>query len=263
MRKYFNIFKAEFMSNIQYALNVALGCIGFLVFVVTFYYVWQHIYSNPDELINGYSMTQMIWYLTITEIIYTSVKASKLCKEICKDVKSGNITYNLNKPYSYIAYILFRQLGRCIFDIVIQMTIGVGVVFLLVKEMPVASVENMILILFSCILAQIISILLIVIIGLFSFKIDDATPFYWLYSKFIILIGVIFPIEFFPESIQGILVYTPIYVIAYGPAKLFVDFSVNNFVSITIAQLLYIFFTYSICLAIYNSGVKRLNVNGG
>jgi len=205
----------------------------------------------------------MIWYLTITEIIYTSIKASKLCKEICKDVKSGNITYNLNKPYSYIAFILFRQFGRCLFDLIIQMTIGIGVVFLLVKEIPVASVWHMILILFSCILAQIISILLIVIIGLFSFKIDDATPFYWLYSKFIILIGVIFPIEFFPESIQGILVYTPVYVTAYGPAKLFVDFSMNNFISITIAQLLYIFFTYSICLAIYNSGVKRLNVNGG
>ena len=263
MRKYINIFKAEFMSNIQYALNIALGSIGFLIFVVTFYYIWQYIYSDPNELINGYSMTQMVWYLTITEIIYTSVKASKLCKEICKDVKSGNITYNLNKPYSYVAYILFKELGRCIFDIIIQMTIGVGAVFLLVKEIPVANIWHMFLILISCVLAQIISILLIVAIGLMSFKIDDATPFYWLYSKFIILIGVIFPIEFFPQSIQGILTYTPIYVIAYGPAKLFVDFSMDNFISIIVAQIVYMFFTYTLCLAMYNSGVKKLNVNGG
>ncbi len=263
MRKYLNIFKAEFMSNIQYALNIALGSIGFLIFVVTFYYIWQHIYSDPKELINGYSMTQMIWYLTITEIIYTSVKASKLCKEICKDIKSGNVTYNLNKPYSYIAYVLFKEMGRCVFDIIIQMTVGLTTVFILVKEFPVANIWQMILILLSCVFAQIISILLITIIGLFSFKIDDATPFYWLYSKFIILIGVIFPIEFFPESIQGILTYTPIYVIAYGPAKLFVDFSTSNFVSIIFAQILYVFLTYGVCVAIYNSGVKKLNVNGG
>ena len=263
MRKYINIFKAELMSNVQYAVNIALGSIGFLIFVMTFYYIWQYIYSNPDELINGYSMTQMIWYLTITEIIYTSIKSRKICREICNDVKSGNITYNLNKPYSYVAFILFKELGRCIFDIIIQMAVGIGAVFLLVKEIPISNIWQMALVIVSCVLAQVISILLIVVIGLMSFKIDDATPFYWLYSKFIILIGVIFPIEFFPQSIQGILVYTPIYVTSYGPAKLFVDFSMDNFVSIIVAQLLYIFFTYSLCLVMYNSGVKKLNVNGG
>ncbi len=43
MRKYLNIFKAEFMTNVQYSLNIALGAIGYLIFVVTFYYVWQYI----------------------------------------------------------------------------------------------------------------------------------------------------------------------------------------------------------------------------
>ena len=121
----------------------------------------------------------------------------------------------------------------------------------------------MLLIIISCILAQAITILLMAIIGLLSFKIDDSAPFYWLYSKFMILIGVIFPIEFFPEWAQKILVFTPIYVTSYGPAKLFVDFSMNGFVTIVLAQIAYLFVIYGLGYALYNSGVKKLNVNGG
>ena len=116
---------------------------------------------------------------------------------------------------------------------------------------------------FSCILAQIIGILISVFIGLFSFYIEDSSPFYWMYSKFIILLGVIFPLEFFPESIQKVLVFTPVYVTAYGPAKLFVDFSMDKFVPIILAQLMYIFIAYGFCMILFGSSVKKLNVNGG
>ncbi len=263
MRKYLNIFKAEFMTNIQYFVNIVLGSIGYLIFVVTFYYVWEYIYSDPDELINGYSMTQMVWYLMITELIYTSIKGKKIVSAVAKDVKGGNIAYNLNKPYSYISFVLFRELGRSILTIIVQMIVGVIATYFLTGNIPITNFGYMLLVLFSCIMAQAITILLMTIIGLFSFKIDDSAPFYWLYSKFMILVGVIFPIEFFPEWAQKILVFSPIYVTSYGPAKLFVDFSMENFVTITLAQIAYFFIVYGLGYALYNSGVKRLNVNGG
>ena len=84
-----------------------------------------------------------------------------------------------------------------------------------------------------------------------------------MYSKFTILLGIIFPIEFFPEVMQKILVFTPVYVTAYGPAKLFVDFSYNNFYTIILAQLVYVSISYAICMTLFACSVKRLNVNGG
>ena len=263
MRKYFNILKAELMSNIQYTLNVVLGSLGFLMFVFTFYFIWQYIYSDPNELINGYSMSQMIWYLAITEIIYTSIKASRITKEVSKDVKTGSIAYNINKPYSYVLYVLFKELGKSVFSLILYFLIGLIVVFALAKSFPVINALEIVLVVFSCILAQIIGILISVFIGLFSFYIEDSSPFYWMYSKFIILLGVIFPLEFFPESIQKVLVFTPVYVTAYGPAKLFVDFSMDKFFPIILAQLMYIFIAYGFCMILFGSSVKKLNVNGG
>lgn len=263
MRKYFNILKAELMTNIQYTLNIILGSIGFLLFVFTFYFIWQYIYSDPQQLINGYSMSQMIWYLTITEVIFTSIKSRAIVKEVSKDVKTGSIAYNINKPYSYVLYVLFKELGKSIFTMLLYFIIGLAVVFALIQNFPAITFDEILLVIFSCILAQIIGILLATFIGLFSFYIEDSGPFYWMYSKFIILLGVIFPIEFFPEAMQKVLVFTPIYVTSYGPAKLFVDFSMDNFISIIIAQLIYVLFSYGLCMTVFSSSVKRLNINGG
>ena len=96
-----------------------------------------------------------------------------------------------------------------------------------------------------------------------SFFIEDATPFYWLYGKLVLILGTIFPIEFFPKFIRPILSYSPIYAMSYGPAKLFVDFDFNMFFKIFVSQIIYIIISYIMCLLLFRKGVKKLNVNGG
>ncbi len=263
LKKYIHILKAELMTSLQYLPNTAFGVFTFFIFVYIMFMVWQYIYSNPQELINGYSITQMTWYLLVTEILFTSLGGRRFCKEICKDVKSGNITYNLNKPYSYVFYALFKHLGSMVLKFIVDIIIGVALGFILIQSMPEQTVLSVILVLVTCFLAELISIFLIIAIGLLSFFIEDANPFYWLYSKMILIFGTFFPIEFFPEYIRGILRYSPIYVISYGPARLFVNFDINEFINILIAQIIYIFISYGICSFLYAKGSKRLNVNGG
>ena len=65
-------------------------------------------------------------------------------------------------------------------------------------------------------------------ISLLSFWIEDSNPFQWLYDKVILVVGTIFPIEIFPAVLQPFLKLTPIYTVCYGPAKLIVDFSMEN-----------------------------------
>ena len=113
------------------------------------------------------------------------------------------------------------------------------------------------------ILATFISIFLIIFIGLISFYIEDANPLYWVYSKFILILGTLFPIEFFPKLLQPIVSYSPIYVVSYGPAKLFVNFNWTLAIQVIISQIIYLFFAYLICLLLYRKGVRQLNVNGG
>lgn len=79
----------------------------------------------------------------------------------------------------------------------------------------------------------------------------------------ILLIGTMFPIEMFPQYLRPIIKCTPIYVVTYGLAKLLINFSLQNFVQILLAQIIYLFVAITLTLILYEKGVKKLNVNGG
>ena len=263
MRKYLFIFKSQIMTNLQYIFNLFVGFIGYFVMLFILFNLWEYLYSDPNELINGYSMTSMMWYVVITEILYSSVGGRVLCRNVSNDVKSGNIAYNINKPYSYIGYVVSTHFGNMFIKIIIYSFLAVLFGFLFIGSFPNISLIGIIFLIVSMFLALLISTLLILSIGLFSFFIEDSGPFYWVYSKLILVMGTLFPIEYFPLFVQKILVYTPIYVVNYGPAKLFVDFSVDKGILIIIAQVIYVIIAYLICSFIYRKGVRRINVNGG
>ena len=263
MRKYLYIFKSEIMTNLQYAFDMISGFISYALHIFIFLNLWRYIYSDPSQLIKGYGLNQMIWYVIITELLWTSIGGRSLCRKIFDDVRSGNIAYNINKPYSYVEYSLFSHAGattvRFIFVTILGMILG----FIFLGSFPNLNILELLGVLFTCALSLIINILLTISVGLLSFFIEDANPFYWVYSKFILIIGTIFPIEFFPKLLQPIIKYSPIYVICYGPAKLFVDFKLDMFLQILVFQIVYIIISFAICHLIYKKGVKRLNVNGG
>ena len=263
MRKYLFIFKSEVMSNLQYISNILFGFIGYFIMLYIFLNLWGYIYSDPSELINGYSFNQMLWYVIFTEVIWSVLAGRKMCARISEDVKAGNIAYNINKPYSYIGYCLSTNLGACVVRASLYIILGLVVGFIFLHSFPQLSILSVLAIFITFIFALVISILIITSIGLISFFIEDAGPLYWIYSKFILVLGTTFPIEFFPVWARGILRYSPIYAVCYGPAKLFVDFSWDNFLLVIISQILYIIGSYMICSLIYRKGVKKLNVNGG
>lgn len=263
MKKYLYIFKSELMTNFQYIFDLIWGFIGYAIMLFILMNLWQYLYDDPNQIINGYSYSQMVWYVIITEILWSVISGRKLCKKISMDVKTGNIAYNINKPYSYIGYILATHLGDIVIKGIIYSILGMILGFIFIGSFPNISFISILLVLLSCILSNIISIFFICFIGLFSLFIEDSGPFYWLYSKVILLLGTIFPIEYFPEVIRPILKFSPVYVISYGPAKLFVDFSYSGAFSIIVAQVIYILISYLLCLFVYKKGVKKLNVNGG
>ena len=263
MKKYLFIFKSELMSDLQYILNIVSGFIGFFIIMFIFLNLWEYIYSDPNEVIKGYTMNQMIWYVTITELLWCILEGKKLCRKISDDVRGGNIAYNINKPYNYIGYSLANHLGGVTSKMIVYTILAITLGYIFLGNFPNLNILSILTVILTGVLATAISSLLIIFIGLLSFTIEDANPFYWLYSKLILVIGTIFPIEYFPEWIQPLLNYSPIYAVCYGPAKLFVDFSYNNFIKILVVQLIYIIISWLLCTLMYKLGVKKLNVNGG
>ena len=104
--------------------------------------LWNYIYDNPNELINGYSKSQMIWYVIITEIIWGATDGRRYCRKIADDVKGGNIAYMINKPYSYIGYAISSHLGETTIKTIIAIIVGFTMGMIFLKEFPALSIPD-------------------------------------------------------------------------------------------------------------------------
>ncbi len=129
MRKYLYIYKSTLIENLNYIANILVGFINFFVMMFVFLNLWQYIYSDSSQIINGYTMQQMIWYVLITELLWYGTRNKALTRKISNDIKSGNIAYNINKPYNYVTYVIFEHLGeitiKAILFAIVGLTIGV------------------------------------------------------------------------------------------------------------------------------------------
>lgn len=262
-RKYAVIYRSVLMENLQYAANVAMGFFTYFVFIYIYIKLWGYMYRSPGELIAGYTKEQMIWYVMMTEMLIFGSDGAFVARTVAGDIRGGNIAYLMNKPYHYTLYILTRYTGewsiRLPMYAVLAAVMGTVMVGPLsgfrLKAFPAMAV--------CVILGLTINAVFKLCISLFSFWIEDATPFQWLYDKMILVVGVLFPVEIFPRALQPLLKMTPIYTVCYGPAKLIVDFSPEKCLEVLAAQMLYLAAGFGLMLLIYRKGVKKLYVNGG
>lgn len=263
MRKYLYIYKSEVMSTLQYITNILFNIIAYIMLIFIFINLWNYIYDDTSQVINGYTKDQMIWYVIVTEILWSASGGRKHCRKISDDVRGGNIAYNMNKPYSYISYVISSHLGETTIKAIMTLIIGISMGFIFLKTIPTISLLKVVTVIISGILAIVINTILVTSIGLLSFFMEDSNPIYWVYSKMLLILGTLFPIEFFPGIFGDIIKFSPIYVTCYGPAKLFVDFDIKNAIYIFVAQLIYLVISLGLCYTLYSKGVKKINVNGG
>lgn len=259
-KKYLTVFKISISNNLVYVTNFISGNL-FIAFILFIYLnLWTNIYRDRN-VISGFTMKQLMWYLFMTEVI--SLAKSDIFKSVGRDVKSGNIAYLISKPYNYILYNYFNSLGEIILKTITNAFIAGFVTYIFVGLIDINLVAIPVVAL-SMFLSISINFFILVCLSLTSFWFEENTAFYWIYSKLIFIIGgMLIPIEMFPVWLKGIALKLPFAYVTYGPAKLFVNFSINKAYEILSYQFIYFAIFMMLSVFIYERGVKALNVNGG
>lgn len=263
MRKYLFVLKTTLMESLQYIMNIVLGFLMFFIIIFVFLNLWQYIYSDPDKLISGYSLGQMIWYVILTETIWMGTRNGAIVSQISDDIKSGSIAYLISKPYHYVIYMIVRNLGEIMIKFLLYLFAGLILGHIMIGSIPNFNPLYIPLIIIIFIFGTLINIFLTMSISLLSFWVEDAAPFHWIYVKIILILGIIFPVEMFPAWAQPIIKCTPIYVITYGPVRLVINFESDLFINVLLAQIIYLVTSFSILMCLYRKGVKKIYVNGG
>lgn len=259
-KKYAAIANISLTSSFAYAKPMITNILFYFMLIYVFLMLWRVIYSGGNG-VPGYDLSQMIWYLIVTEMIWT-IKGVNF-EDINNDIKSGSIAYLLNKPYNYVLYLISNSIGEFGAKFVVSIVAGIVMGLIYVGPLKGFSAVHLPFILISGIMAILLNFFILIPLALSAFWTEENAPFRWIYSKLTLILGVMLPVEFFPQWIQPYIKALPFLYTTYGPAKLVVDFSYVKFFEIFIYQIVYLVIFIGVTFAVYNKGVRRLNVNGG
>ncbi len=256
MRKYLEIFKFNLKTKINFKVNFIFSLFSFTIHILVFNTLWDFILKGKTIL--GYTKPELIWYIIIGEFITYTISHSY--RKISDMVKNGDIANMLTKPIDFVKYI-FAEEATCIVNAVINL-IFASILGSIMAGIINLSLVQIIMFIFSTILAIILWVSIQVFIGLLAFITEENEPFYLIISKAMLFL-VLTPLEFFPNIVQKVFIFLPTTYIAYPPAKIFVHFSGLQSIQLVIGQITSLFFIFTVIYFLSIKGIKNISVNGG
>lgn len=256
LKKYFSIFKYSLKRNATFIVDYIFAALSFTVHMLVFNCLWEYILK--DGSIFGYTKSELIWYIVVTEFITYSVTA--MHKRISASVKDGTIANMLIKPINSVGYFLCEQSSDLI-RILINLIAGIIIGITMAGPINV-SFGAVALCILSCVISIIIANLIQVAVGLIAFYIEETRSIYFIVQKFQLLL-VFVPINFYNKFVQGLLLLSPTTYMVFVPAKILVKYAGAADLKWIGLQLIAAFAMTILVINLYRKGVKKINVNGG
>ncbi|HOB19670.1 MAG TPA: ABC-2 family transporter protein [Candidatus Atribacteria bacterium] len=260
LRKYLVVTRISLQNVIAYRSSALGGLLFYSLFIFVFFNLWRAIYKGGE--VTGYSLTQMIWYLCITELVVFGCR-SGVYNQMNDDVKSGSIAYQLNRPYHYVMFQFFNALGNMVFNLVIYGILAIILGLIMAGPIPGFSFASLPFALISVFLGIIINFFFMITLGLTAFRLEENFAFYLIYQKLVFMLGMFIPVEFLPKWLQSIALYLPFSYVAWAPARLVVAFSWDLFWQVIPVQLVWALVSILMSLGMYSYGVKGIQAHGG
>ena len=261
MRKYWSILQIQLANRLAYTGDLLAQSTSIVVFLFVFLQLWKTTYSALDtDEIAGLTLADTLWYLMLAETIILS--KPRLARTITATVKDGSIAYLLNKPFNFLLYQMSVGLADGASSMLFNVLAGGALVWALVSPPP--ALWGWPFVLVAVFLGWLIDFCINVLIGLSAFVAEETSAFEWVYQKILFLLGgLLIPLDFYPEWLRQISLYLPFAYTVYGPARLFVEPSLEGFITLVAGQLLWLSVIGVVVVVVFRKSTRWLAINGG
>jgi ABC-2 type transport system permease protein len=262
-RKYLAVAGMGFRTATAYRGEYLLRSVFLALILYVFTVLWRTVYSATGaQVIEGFRLRDMVWYLVITESIIFA--RPRLAGRIDAEVKAGALAYTLVRPYSYVLYHYAQTLGEAAARGLMSFVVGGAAVSLLIGPPPfrLAGAGWFAV---ALLLGVTIDFLLTFAVGLLAFWVEETSPFALIHDRLLMLLGgMMLPLEIFPPLLRAVAGWLPMSMVLYAPARLLVGGAGAPAATRVIAiQAAWVIGAAAICRLAFRAGVRRVNVHGG
>ena len=254
--------KTSFDDHMGHRLRLFFRFIMCVFFMFVFIEFWRLI-ARENFIDLPFPVDDVCWYACLTQMML--FLSPRLFISIDQDVRSGDISYLLIRPISYIAMRVSEGIGAMSANALLYYTAGIACVGFYIGDLPSTGWVGLVTALLFLYLGSILHLMYQAISGITALWLQQAEAFYRIYQKILIVLGGLYmPIPLYPDWLYTLSKFTPVYVMMYGPAQFVLGWD-NGESSAEILGLLLFWFAVTIFLLgwFYRACVSRLEVNGG
>ena len=264
LSKYYYIMMTAARARAVYVADIVaeVPVIFFRIGALSQLFAATYSSTGADEF-DGMNYVQLVWCMSLIQCFESSATEPHVPRIIEEEVKSGDLAYSLNKPYSYALFQFYAFLGRGLSNMLINLLVSLSLPYFLVGPLDV-SFNGLAAGLFMMFMGFVLYFLITLVIGLLAFWIEDVTSIDWLFRACSMIFGgAILPLALFPESIKVVAEYLPFGQLYYSAARLIVNFDHAVFVKFLGVQVMWLAIFCVMAVLILREGVKRVSISGG
>jgi ABC-2 type transport system permease protein len=261
--KYLSVAKISFANSFAYMANVISRSWPVFIRVWIFVQLYEVTFSvTGTSQVNGLTVAATIWILAFAQSFGNSSRPP-ISRIINDEIRSGDLQYVISRPYSYIGFHYFSQMGRIAAFLVPSIAVSVGSAWFFVGGIDV-SIEGLAWGSVLFLLGMTLDFLMSFAIGSLAFWIEDSTSLTWIYHKAqIILGGLIIPIAMFPEGVRRVVEILPFSQLFYSAASIIVNFDMQTVERFLMIQGFWIGIFLTIVIMMFRRGIRNVSINGG
>jgi ABC-2 type transport system permease protein len=212
--------RVGFVNILAFRLRYFTGIITYFLNVTVYYFIWSAVFHSAPT-IAGYTLTQMITYVSVGWII-RSFYWNTIDQEMAYEVIEGKIAMDLIKPVSVQWMWMFRAMGESAFRLgLLTLPVAVVVAFVFPVQGP-SSRENFALFVIGVIGSFFLMGAINFMIGTCAIPLKSILALirakFWLIE---LLSGLLIPMAFFPDKARTVLAWLPFEHIAYTPLQIY------------------------------------------
>jgi ABC-2 type transport system permease protein len=223
MRKYFEIAKIMFKTQLAWRFDIAVNVIFTIIKIIFAYLIWSTIFAD-HTMVAGFTFHTMLSYYIINSFLSQLDMSDGVSGEISSRIRGGTFSKYMVIPVNIQGYFIAQTAGASVFYMTFNMI--AAVVWIFIFRIKFTFTSNPLL-LGSAVLMVLLGLLFMIqlnyFLGLLTLKFQDIYLFLMIKNNLILFItGTMIPLTLLPEPIVAVMRLFPFYYISYLPSMLFI-----------------------------------------
>lgn len=223
MKKYLEIAKIIFKSQLAWRFEIATNVLFTIVKIIFAYLIWTNIFASKD-VIAGFTFHSMLSYYIINSFLSQLDMSDSVSNEISSKIRSGTFSKYMVIPVNIQGYFVAQSIGSSVFYLLFNFI--AAIVWIFIFRIKFAFTINPLFIMASVTMVMMglfFMIQLNYFLGLLTLIFQDIYLFLMIKNNILLFVtGSMLPLTLLPQIVVTVMRYLPFYYVTYLPSMLFI-----------------------------------------